>query len=98
VNIGIAPCDTEYDTPEEILRDADIAMHFAKEKEDGFAVFTKELRFRFLEQIRAVRAPIPTPDVVMKFSRRDLTGLLANVLEGVVADAQRVEQRQPAEG
>ena len=53
---------------------------------------------RFLEQIRAVRAPIPTPDVVMKFSRRDLTGLLANVLEGVVADAQRVEQRQPAEG
>jgi hypothetical protein len=45
-----------------------------------------------------VRAPIPAPDVVMKFSRRDLTGLLANVLEGVVADAQRVEQRQPAEG
>ena len=52
VNIGIAPCDAEYNTPEEILRDADIAMHFAKEKEDGFAVFTKELRFRFLEQIR----------------------------------------------
>jgi diguanylate cyclase (GGDEF)-like protein len=52
VNIGIAPCDTEYDTPEEILRDADIAMHYAKEKENGFAVFTKELRDRFLEQIR----------------------------------------------
>jgi Amt family ammonium transporter len=52
VNIGIAPCDAEYNTPEEILRDADIAMHYAKEKEDGFAVFTKELRFRFLEQIR----------------------------------------------
>ena len=30
VNIGIAPCDAEYDTPEEILRDADIAMHYAK--------------------------------------------------------------------
>jgi diguanylate cyclase (GGDEF)-like protein len=52
VNIGIAPCDTEYNTPEEILRDADIAMHYAKEKENGFAVFTKELRERFLESIR----------------------------------------------
>jgi EAL domain-containing protein (putative c-di-GMP-specific phosphodiesterase class I) len=52
VNIGIAPCDTEYDTPEEILRDADIAMHYAKEKKNGLAVFTKELRDRFLERVR----------------------------------------------
>jgi diguanylate cyclase (GGDEF)-like protein len=52
VNIGIAPCDAEYDTPEEILRDADIAMHFAKEKGTGVAVFTKELRTRFLEKVR----------------------------------------------
>jgi diguanylate cyclase (GGDEF)-like protein len=52
VNIGIAPCDAEYDTPEEILRDADIAMHYAKEKSDGPAIFTKELRARFLERIR----------------------------------------------
>lgn len=52
VNIGIAPCDTEYNMPEEILRDADIAMHYAKEKNDGPAVFTKELRARFLERIR----------------------------------------------
>jgi diguanylate cyclase (GGDEF)-like protein len=52
VNIGIAPCDAEYNTPEEILRDADIAMHYAKEKSNGFAVFTKELRQRFLEQVR----------------------------------------------
>jgi diguanylate cyclase (GGDEF)-like protein len=52
VNIGIAPCDTEYDTPEQILRDADIAMHYAKEKNAGPAVFTKELRTRFLERIR----------------------------------------------
>ncbi|HEY2865585.1 MAG TPA: bifunctional diguanylate cyclase/phosphodiesterase [Pyrinomonadaceae bacterium] len=50
VNIGIAPCDAEYTTPEEILRDADIAMHFAKERETGVAVFTKELRDRFLER------------------------------------------------
>lgn len=52
VNIGIAPCDAEYETPEEILRDADIAMHFAKEKNDGPAVFTKEMRNRFLERVR----------------------------------------------
>ncbi|MBK9527016.1 MAG: EAL domain-containing protein [Acidobacteria bacterium] len=52
VNIGIAPCDAEYVSPEEILRDADIAMHYAKEKESGTAVFTKELRIRFLERVR----------------------------------------------
>ena len=52
VNIGIAPCDTEYRTPEEILRDADIAMHYAKEDSGGVAVFTKDLRTRFLERVR----------------------------------------------
>ncbi|HMT08811.1 MAG TPA: bifunctional diguanylate cyclase/phosphodiesterase [Pyrinomonadaceae bacterium] len=52
VNIGIAPCDAEYSTPEEVLRDADIAMHYAKEKESGVAVFTKELRVKFLDRIR----------------------------------------------
>ncbi len=52
VNIGIAPCDIEYRTPEEILRDADIAMHYAKEDSSSVAVFTKELRVRFLERVR----------------------------------------------
>jgi diguanylate cyclase (GGDEF)-like protein len=52
INVGIAPCDAEYNTPEEVLRDADIAMHYAKEKASGVAVFTKELRTRFLERIR----------------------------------------------
>jgi len=52
VNIGIAPCDPEYNTPEEILRDADIAMHFAKEKGTGVEIFTKEMRVKFLERIR----------------------------------------------
>ena len=51
VNIGIAPCDIEYNTPEEVLRDADIAMHYAKEKDSGVAVFTKELRERFLDRV-----------------------------------------------
>lgn len=52
VNIGIAPCDTEYETPAEVLRDADIAMHYAREKDSGVAVFTKDLRVRFLERVR----------------------------------------------
>ncbi len=52
VNIGIAPCDAEYNTPEEVLRDADIAMHYAKEKNNGIAIFTKDLRLRFLERVR----------------------------------------------
>ena len=52
LNIGIAPSDPEYDTPEEILRDADIAMHFAKEKNDGPAIFTKDMRDKFLERIQ----------------------------------------------
>jgi diguanylate cyclase (GGDEF)-like protein len=51
LNIGIASSDPEYDTPEEILRDADIAMHFAKEHNDGPAVFTKDMRAKFLERI-----------------------------------------------
>jgi diguanylate cyclase (GGDEF)-like protein len=52
LNIGVAPCDTEYETPQEVLRDADIAMHAAKEKKSGVAVFSKELRVKFLERIR----------------------------------------------
>jgi diguanylate cyclase (GGDEF)-like protein len=52
VNIGIAPCHSQYKTPEEILRDADIAMHDAKEKGSGVAFFNKELRDRFLENAK----------------------------------------------
>ena len=52
LNIGIAPFDVEHKKPEEILRDADIAMHHAKEKGSGVAVFTKELRAIYLEKIK----------------------------------------------
>ncbi len=52
LNIGVAPCDVEYTTPEEILRDADIAMHHAKECNDGLAIFTTDLRSRFQERVR----------------------------------------------
>ena len=51
LNIGIAPFELEYNSPEEILRDADIAMHYAKEKGTGVAVFDKELRSRFLDRV-----------------------------------------------
>ena len=58
VNIGIAPCDGDYSTPEEILRDADIAMHHAKSKGVGVGVFNKELREKFIEQAR-LEAELP---------------------------------------
>lgn len=70
VNIGIAPCDTEYETPEEVLRDADIAMHYAKERNTGSAVFTKELRVRFLERVRYendLRAAIDQNELSMNY-------------------------------
>ena len=51
-HIGIAPLGSEYRTPEEILRDADIAMHYAKDKEIGSAVFNTEIRDQFLGKIR----------------------------------------------
>ncbi len=52
VNIGIAPCDAEYNTTAEVLRDADIAMHHAKETKSGVALFTKDLRYHFIERVR----------------------------------------------
>ena len=51
LHIGIAPFDKDHETPEDILRDADIAMHYAKEKGFGVGVFTKELRSQFIEKI-----------------------------------------------
>lgn len=51
LNIGIAPFDAEHKQPEDILRDADIAMHYAKETCCGVAVFDKTLRARHLERI-----------------------------------------------
>lgn len=52
LNIGIAPFDVDHKSPEDILRDADIAMHHAKEKGSGVAVFNKELRARFLDKVQ----------------------------------------------
>jgi diguanylate cyclase (GGDEF)-like protein len=52
VNIGISAFEPEHSKPEDILRDADIAMHFSKEKETEFALFDKNLRSRVLETIK----------------------------------------------
>lgn len=52
VNIGISPFDPDHKKPEDILRDADIAMHYSKEKETEFAFFDKDLRSKVLDTIR----------------------------------------------
>jgi diguanylate cyclase (GGDEF)-like protein len=51
LHIGLAGFDPDYKKPEDILRDADIAMHHAKEKGLEVAVFDKDLRSRFLESV-----------------------------------------------
>jgi diguanylate cyclase (GGDEF)-like protein len=51
LHIGLAAFDKDYKKPEDILRDADIAMHHAKEKGLQVAVFDKALRARFLESV-----------------------------------------------
>ena len=44
--------DTEHIKPEDVLRDADVAMHNAKQNNIGIAVFTKDIRSAYLEHIR----------------------------------------------
>lgn len=52
LHVGIAPLDYEHVKPEDVIRDADIAMHHAKEKNIGIALFDKEIRSDHLERIR----------------------------------------------
>ncbi|MEZ5343997.1 MAG: bifunctional diguanylate cyclase/phosphodiesterase [Pyrinomonadaceae bacterium] len=52
LHIGIAPLDYEHVKPEDVIRDADIAMHHAKEKNIGIAIFDKDIRSSHLERIR----------------------------------------------
>jgi diguanylate cyclase (GGDEF)-like protein len=42
-SIGIAMNNADYENVEDILRDADIAMYYAKEHDEGFAVFDQEM-------------------------------------------------------
>lgn len=48
VSIGIALGDLYYQTPEELLRDADAAMYEAKAKGGGYVFFQPEIRERIL--------------------------------------------------
>ncbi len=52
VNIGISPFNADHKKPEDILRDADIAMHHAKEKGINIGVFDIGLRSHFLESVK----------------------------------------------
>jgi diguanylate cyclase (GGDEF)-like protein len=45
-SVGIAMSTAEYEQPDDILRDADIAMYHAKGRGGGCAVFDRELRSR----------------------------------------------------
>ncbi|GAA0858569.1 hypothetical protein GCM10009114_28660 [Aliiglaciecola litoralis] len=50
VSIGIVNCQTQYSKPEEVLRDADIAMYKAKEKGRGcFQMFDTQMREQKIE-------------------------------------------------
>lgn len=50
-SIGIAMGDIYYQTPEQVLRDADAAMYEAKDKKIGYAFFQPEIRERVLSSL-----------------------------------------------
>jgi EAL domain-containing protein (putative c-di-GMP-specific phosphodiesterase class I) len=51
-SIGVISCEMEYDDPEQLLRDADIAMYSAKSRGRArYEVFQLEMRNNFLEQL-----------------------------------------------
>ena len=52
LHIGVSPLENDHLKPEEVLRDADIAMHYAKAQNLPYGVFTKNLRNHFLETVK----------------------------------------------
>jgi diguanylate cyclase (GGDEF)-like protein len=51
-SIGVSINDHEYSRPEDMLRDADIAMYHAKENKIGCAIFDRELRVKAVNTIQ----------------------------------------------
>ena len=52
LHIGVSPLEADHLKPEDVLRDADIAMHHAKAQRLPVGVFNKSLRNHFLETIK----------------------------------------------
>lgn len=52
LHIGVSPLEADHEKPEDVLRDADIAMHHAKMQNLPVGVFNKTLRNHFLENIK----------------------------------------------
>ena len=51
LHIGVSPLEADHQKPEDVLRDADIAMHHAKMQNLPVGVFSRNLRNHFLENI-----------------------------------------------
>lgn len=58
VNIGLAPVTSEHASPEEALRDADIAMHYAQARGTGIETFNADLRDASMQRAQ-VEAELP---------------------------------------
>lgn len=52
LNLGVVPLTSEYKFPEEVLRDADIAMRFAGERQTGIELFNSDIRDASLHKAR----------------------------------------------
>jgi diguanylate cyclase (GGDEF)-like protein len=52
--IGIAPYSDQYQKPQDLIRDADIAMSHAKSSNLSFAIFDNKLREQLLQKVKLV--------------------------------------------
>ena len=88
LHIGVSPLEADHLKPEDVLRDADIAMHHAKVQRLPVGVFNKSLRNHFLETIKLetdLRFAVKRNELVLHYQpiisleTGDLTGFEALV-------------------